>query len=269
MADIADVEQALVDTINSNLYPAGSSQPSIVGAQCRIYRGWPNSATLNNDLNAGTVNVTVVTDNDTGVTTTRYLPVWKSTPSLPGVSASVAGETIVISGTPTKGDLVGALVDRRAYVYRVQSEDTPDLVAANLSLMIQANQPAAVQWSTITIPGAASIMVRTVADNTTLFESRRQQKNFRIICWCPAPLVRDTIAATIDLGLNQISFLPLPDQTNARITYRDSASYDQSQNAQLYRRDLVYMGEYPTVATLQQPSMLFGASAINGNITYG
>ena len=66
MADISDVEQAVADAVTTILYPAGTSQSSIVGALCRVYRGWPNSATLNADLSAGAVNVTVVTDNDFG-----------------------------------------------------------------------------------------------------------------------------------------------------------------------------------------------------------
>ena len=43
------------------------------------------------------------------------------------------------------------------------------------------------------------------------------------------------------------------------IIYHNTAGYDQSQNALLYRRDLIYTVEYPTVTTAQQPSMLFGA----------
>ena len=58
-------------------------------------------------------------------------------------------------------------------------------------------------------------------------------------------------------------------RTQARIIYHNTAGYDQSQNALLYRRDLIYTVEYPTVTTAQQPSMLFGASDLNSNITYG
>jgi hypothetical protein len=91
----------------------------------------------------------------------------------------------------------------------------------------------------------------------------------RIICWCPTPPIRDLVAAALDAALTEMSFLVLPDDTNARIVYRNTAGYDQSQNALLYRRDLLYTVEYSTVTIIQQPSMLFGASEINGNITYG
>ena len=269
MADIADVEQAVANTVTSILYPAGAAHSSIFGVLCRVYRGWPNSATLNADLSAGSVNVTVVSDNESGRTTTRYLPEWHTTLSPPGAAGSVTGQTITIFGSPAVGDVVGIMVDGAAYAYRVLIGDTPSLVAANLNQLIQANRPATVQGPTLSVPGAGSIVVRIVCDNSTSFESRRQEKDVRIICWCPTPPVRDSVAAAIDVAIDEMGFLVLADDTSARIVYRNTANYDQSQNALLYRRDLLYTVEYPTVTIIQQPSMLFGASEINGNITYG
>jgi hypothetical protein len=69
--------------------------------------------------------------------------------------------------------------------------------------------------------------------------------------------------------MDQIAFLLVSDGSKARIIYRNTESYDQAQNALLYRRDLVYIVEYATITTFMQPSMLFGASAINGDIIYG
>jgi hypothetical protein len=39
MADESDVEVALVNVISAALYPNGTSQASIPGPDCRIYRG--------------------------------------------------------------------------------------------------------------------------------------------------------------------------------------------------------------------------------------
>jgi hypothetical protein len=269
MADISDVEEAVAGTVTSVLYPAGSSLPSVIGVLCRVYRGWPNSATLNTDLSAGAVNVTVLSDNDSGRTTTRYLPEWQTQSLRPGVVASSAGQTITISGNPAVGDVVGALIDGSVYAYRIQAGDTTFLVAANLNQLIQENFPSIAEGFTITVPGATSVVVRVVCDNTTSFESRRQEKDVRIICWCPTPAIRDSVASAIDSAFDQLSFLMLSDSSNARIIYRNTASYDQAQNALLYRRDLVYTVEYPTTSVVQQPSMLFGASDLNSNITYG
>jgi hypothetical protein len=269
MADISDIEQNIADFVTSILYPAGSAQSSVVGVLCRVYRGWPNSATLNADLNAGAVNVTISADNESGRTTTRYLPKWHTTANKPGVSASATGQTISIAGIPAVGDVVGALVDAVPFAYRIQAGDTPDLVAACLNQLIRATRIANLQGANITIPGASSVKTRVACDGTASLESRRQEKEFRIICWCPTPSVRDQVATAIDSVLNQVDFLQLPDATDARIIYRNTASFDQAQNALLYRRDLMYTVEYPTLSTIIQPSMLFGASDLNSNITYG
>jgi hypothetical protein len=72
-----------------------------------------------------------------------------------------------------------------------------------------------------------------------------------------------------DMAFDQMDFLLLADATQARIIYHNTVGYDQSQNALLYRRDLIYTVEYPTMTTAEQPSMLFGTSDLNSNITYG
>src|ERR1700709_1058091 len=128
MADISDVEQAVVATVTDILYPAGSTQSSIIGALCRIYRGWPNSSTLNADLAAGFANITVATDNDSGRTTTRYLSKWDTLLVPCGVAVGVYGQTVTISGVPTSGDVVGVMIDGVTSVYRIESGESPSLV---------------------------------------------------------------------------------------------------------------------------------------------
>lgn len=269
MADIADVEAAIVSSVTACLYPQGLSQSSVVGTLCRVYRGWPNSATLNADLNKNIVNITVVSDAETGRTTTRYLPEWAFTPASPGTIVATTSTSITIAGSPQVGDVVGCLIDGLTYVYRVQSGDAAGLIAANISLLIRKDRPVLVAGPKIELPGAASVVARVVADGQSAFESRRQEKDIRVICWCPSPTVRDAVAAAIDSALNDTPFLVLSDSTNARIIYRNTASYDQAQNALLYRRDLVYVAEYPSVTVAALPSMIFGAAAINGSTKIG
>lgn len=255
--------------LTSVLYPGGTSQSSIVGVLCRVYRGWPNTPTLNADLAGGVVNVSVVTDNVAGKTTTRYLSEWRSVTVLPGASATANDQMISISGSPLLGDLVGVLIDGSAYTYRVKEGDTTDQIAAEIKQAIQGNRPASIWGTSITVPGATTITARVVCDNRSTFESRRQEKDVRVICWCPSPLIRDSVAAAIDYAVNQVDFLRLSDGTHARVVYKNTETYDQGQNALLYRRDIVYAIEYPTVTVLQQPSMLFGVSDTNGTITHG
>jgi hypothetical protein len=268
MADISDIEHAVMEAVTAILYPAGSSQSSIIGALCRVYRGWPNSATLSTDLNIGAVNVTISADNDSGRTTTRYLPEWITASAQPGTVVSAENQSLTIAGNPNAGDVVGAMIDGIPFAYRVHAGDSPDLIAANLGQSIRSIRTANLQGSTVTVPGAASVIARVACDHEASFESRRQEKDLRIACWCPTPTARDAIAAAIDGAISQMGFLSLADATEARIVYRNTASYDQAQNALLYRRDIIYTVEYATITVIEQPSMLFGASDLNNNVIY-
>jgi hypothetical protein len=269
MSDLSDVEQAVVDTVTRLLYPAGTSSGSIIGTDCRIYRGWPNSATLNSDLSAGVINVTVVSDNEHGRLTTRYLDDWQVVAISPTLIATCIGNSIAISGTPSVGTVVGALVDGVPYVYRVASGDTTAQIAANLSQIIQVERPATLSAATVTVPAAFRVAARVVVDANGTYEARRQEKDIKVILWCPSPATRDSIATAIDLAISQLSFLETADGSSARIRYKNSATYDQSQNALLYRRDLEYNIEYPTIVSLGLPSMIFGGAGVNEQSTFG
>lgn len=269
MADISDVEQTVADTVTTIVYPQGPSQASIAGVTCRIYRGWPNTATLNSDLNSGIVNITLTSDNEFSKITTRYLPDWQYNQISPTLTATTVGQTIIVGGSATVGNVIGALINGLTFVYRIVTGDTTELVAANLCTAIQADMIATVGGNEITIPASTSIIVRVVNDNSATCEVRRQEKDVRVAFWCSTPMVRDTLAAAVDLALANNTFLNQYDGSSARITFKNSLTFDQSQNALLYRRDLIYCVDYPTIVTVDLPSMLFGAVGINTQITYG
>jgi hypothetical protein len=208
-------------------------------------------------------------DNESGRTTTRYLSKYLIKASNPGTVISTTGQYIDISGSPIVGDIVGALINGATYSYRIIAGDTTDQVAANLAQAIQTGELVACSQSTILVYNANSILTRVVCDNAASAETRRQEKDFRVVCWCPNPTARDLVAAAIDQHLDQVPFLSLSDDTTARVVYKNTNNYDQSQNALLYRRDLIYSVEYPTITVTQQPSMLFGNAALNGASTYG
>jgi hypothetical protein len=269
MADLADVEQALVSLILTTLYPSGTDQASIIGSQCRIYRGWPVAAGLNADLAAGVINVTVSPDQEPGKTTTRYFPKWQTAPAVPTTTVSAQAGAIMVGGSPSAGDVVGVLVNRIAYAYRVLATDTVDLVAAGLAAAMQGIVSFNLAGSTITINDPAEVVVRVVRDASAAAESRRQEKCIRVICWCPDPTSRDSVAAAIDQRMVQTPFLTASDQSAVRMIYRNTSIFDQAQNASLFRRDLVYSAEYATISIQSLPSMLFGDAVIAGSANYG
>jgi hypothetical protein len=263
MADLIDVEQAITDLVVGALYPNGIENDSILGTACRVYRGWPSPAALGADLQAGVINVSVAPDTDPGRATTRFALSWTDERPEPSLHVSVSGHTIWFDGIAAVDQVVGLFVDGQTFVYSVRVGDSPAGIAATLAAMIRSGRPAHLVGASIAIPGAGRLVARVVVAGRHHREVRRQERDIRIICWCPTPSVRDAAAQAIDLALARYPFLPLRDGSAARVLYKGTSVYDQAQNAQLYRRDLVFMAEYPTIVSDDLPAMLFGDLRLN------
>lgn len=263
MADQSDVEQALVSAVSAALYPAGANAGSAIGSVCRIYRGWPNAAALEADLAAGRVNVTVFPIDGSARNTTRWAREWSVVPVSPALSVAVDGQTATFAGNAGAGQLAGMLVDGKSYVYRTQPGDTPALAAAALAASVRADRVAQLAGSSVTVPGATRLVARAVADAVEMQEMRRQEQGFRVSIWCGTPGSRDAACALIDAALAGTAFLALPDGSAGRLRYRGTATMDRLQDAELYRRDLLYAVEYPTMLSGIVPAMLFGDLGLN------
>ena len=269
MADQSDIETSLVALISGALYPQGTGEPSIPGQPCRIYRGWPNAPALDADLAAGLVTVTVSSIDGTARNTTRYPDTWLSDPPLPTLLVSAAANTVTFGGSADVGQLAGIAADGKTYVYRTQPNDTPALVAANLAAQARADHFVLLSGSTITLEGVADLFARVAADGSAQLEIRRQMQRFRTTIWCSDPSVRDTVATLVDLALASLRFITLADNTQARLLFAGGSTIDRSENASLYRRDLLYDIEYPTTIVAAQPTMLFGAGTVNSTPIIG
>jgi uncharacterized protein YaiE (UPF0345 family) len=269
MADQSDVENTLAALVAGALYPHGGDAASISGLLTRVYRGWPVAAALDSDLAGGRVNVTVF-PLPGARNTTRYMDEWLiPAPVEPALTVTVAENSVTFSGSVDTGQLAGILADGKTYVYQTAAGDTPALVAANLAAAMRADWIVLQSGSTITVPGAAMLLARIVAEQPALMQTRRQEQLFRITCWCPDPLSRDATASAIDAALAQARFIALPDGSQARLLFRNSEVTDRAEDASLYRRDLVYSVEYPTTLAALLPTMLFADIALGtaGQVT--
>ncbi|MBV9756357.1 MAG: hypothetical protein JO047_04825 [Alphaproteobacteria bacterium] len=257
MADLSDVETALVALVATAIYPNGADAPPANGMLSRVYRGWPEAAALDCDLAAGYVNVTVFPE-ASGRNTTRYLDEWLLLPS-PGplLTATLAANTVTFAGNAAPGQLAGILADSATYVHATAPGDTPALVAADLAALLRQDRIVLLSGTTIVIPGVTRLLARVVAEQPAIMQTRRQEQSFRITCWCPDPASRDISASVIDTVLAQTKFISLSDGSVGRLRYRSGSASDQAEDASLYRRDLVYQVEYPTTVVDQLPTMLF------------
>ena len=269
MADLSDVEAALVSAVTGVIYPNGVGEASVTGAPVRIYRGWPLLGALGNDLAAGVANISVFSAPHATRNTTRWAPVANTTAGVATLMVAVSGISATFSGSGGTGQVAGLLVANQPFIYRGRAGDTPALVAAMMAEAVRAQRACWLSGSTVSVPGASSIVARVVADGSLLTEWARQKQGFRISSWCPNPMTRDRICGLIGNALAMQSFLTLADGTGGRMRYRSTTSFDDDQDAQQYRRDLVYDVEYATTFEQSAPSMLFGDLTFSGTPFYG
>jgi hypothetical protein len=273
VADISDVEQAMVGMIAQFLglglnYLPGSAVSSAQAKQrCRVYRGWPISAALDQDLVAGISSVTVFPLAGATRRTTKYFPQWH-----PGVEvaavlrATISGSSVTFDGIAAVGQIVGIRVGPpvggSAYGYRLQPHDTLATVAAAFVALIVGSTSSA---NVLTLPSSLGLNVRIIADQPAWMETRRQAQHIWVIGWAPSPTARDTVMSLVDEGFanmmnsfgNLTYFMPLPDGSSADLRYYSSYTVDKTQQANLWRRDLRYVVEYPTTLLQTQPGVIF------------
>jgi hypothetical protein len=264
MADLSDVEAALVAVISALVYPAGAGTASALNFPAKVFRGQPAGNMLLDDGRAGVADVSVFAVPDRAKNTTRWGVQTSITHGTPGISVNVAGNCATFSGVATAGDLAGVLVNQSAYVYATQPGDSAALVAAALGDAIRTNGICWVSDASLTVPGALSLIARTVAPAKELQEWSRQEQEFRISVWTGTPQMRDAACSLIGAGLAAIPFLELADGTGGRLRYSATKTIDDDQASSIYRRDLIYIVEYGTTVTATAPTVLFPDLNWNG-----
>jgi hypothetical protein len=159
MADVSDVEAVLTSVLTQQIYPSGTSEPSIVNTPCKIYRGWPIPANLDSDLAAGIINVSVFPQAlETNVT--KYQRKWLELPvAEPTLTVEVFANTITILGVPSSPLNVAAIVNGTAYVYAVQPSDTLTSIATGLAALINVDIEATSSQNVVTVEGGNLVPV--------------------------------------------------------------------------------------------------------------
>ncbi len=264
MADQSDVESTLVALITQAIYPNGTAAASAGGQPCRIYRGWAARHNLDADLKAGVVNVTVF-PLDPEQNLTRYPTEWQELPLAPiKLSMTVAGQTVIVAGTPTCPLNAAVLVNKKAYVYPLQAIDTPTSIATALAAVISADTSASSSGPVITVPGVTNLETRIGSVGTIIQEVRRQKKSFAITIWCNDPLVRDAVSKGIDPALAALTFINLPDGSGGRIRYERTHTDDVPQKALLFKRTLIYSVEYGTTISRTSAAVVSEIIEVSG-----
>ena len=261
MPDLADVETALVSAIATACYPGGAPSGAAplspaVGAPVRIRRGWPDADRLDADLAAGIVNICIFPMPGASRLTTRYPRSWiVATPPVTKMRTSVSGNTVTFTGAPGVQQLAGVRSNGRAYVVPVSATASLSDAATALAAVVPG---AVAAGPVLTVPPSPDLSARVEGYGVLTRELRRQEQHIRVTLWCPSPAARDAASAAVDVALAGVDFLALPGPTCGRLTYAGSIEDDVSSKADLWRRDLRYAVDYPTVETRIAPAMIFG-----------
>lgn len=256
MADQSDVEVALVSTIADVLYPSGVvgyPPATVLGCPARVGRGWPDAVSLDQDLRASILDVTVYPRPGAERNTTRFTPQWTVTagPQPQTLTLTAAGQAITVAGAQPSPfyfhNLAVVTAGGVFYAYKTQSTDTPTTIAAALAAEIPG---ATVAGPVITVPADFEIVALRVGTVGTISrEVSRQERQFQIVVWAFNPDIRDAACKLIKPALDAIEFLSLADGSQARMYYALSVETDAPEKEILYRRDLIYCVEWASFQT--------------------
>ncbi len=256
MADISDVETAILDLVAATLYPMGTAQASSLidpgtgnAIAVRLYRGAPQPAALAADIRAGILNISLVRGG-TAKSTTRVFPRWQPLPvAAPTLTVTVSGNAVTFAGIPAAGYNAAIVAGGIGYVHAVQATDTLDTIAS--ALATQIGGAATSNGATLTLAGAAKVGATIGTNGTAIKEVARQLRDLRLILWAPSPQIRDSCARLIVPVLRDTPRLALPDGSGCRlITDGDGDDDDSAAKEQVYRRAIPVPVEYPTILTL-------------------
>lgn len=269
MADLSDVTDALVAVVTGAVYPngapytAGNGGPAI---DTTIYTGWPDPATLDEDLGikpelvggAKLLHVSVFNlpqERDT----TRWPATYAETlPDANTYFAVVSGQTVTISGAPPnpqRPQNIAVAISVHPYVFTANAGETAFQVAAALLALIQVDIPGASRvGGVITIPPPYRLAYARVGGvGSALRYIGQQEKGFQITIWADSDANRTMLARLVDPALADRSRLVLADGSIAHVTRRSGTNSDKSERQGAYRRDLVYSVEYATTAEVVAP----------------
>lgn len=256
MADISDVEDALVDMASGMLYPNGILQPPVVSGidTIKVYAGWAIPPVLEADIKNNISHVTIFPSNP-GRNTTRFPQDWHEKNITPAtITLTVAGDTVTVGGTVTTPQSCMIIVNKIGYAYQILSSDTLDTIATALAALIPNSVSSG---SLITISGAFSIVARVTQHGVGIKEIKRQEVMINIIVWSNSRENRTAIGSVIEIGFGKLSRFLLPtDNFWAPIVYSGLKEHDELQKTfAVYRRDLMFKIEYPSTIQENYPTI--------------
>lgn len=283
MADIADVEAALVSLIASAIYPSGTGSASAITLasgshpNCRVYAGWPLPGNLDADMagasnqnlsslgggqftlsspggpgSAPVIHITVFAQPGMERPVKAYPREWLDQSTTPStITTTVAAQAVTLGGAITAGHYVTIVAGTQAFSYAAQAGDTLATVAAALVALMPAGLQASAVGPVITVAAASSLVARTGAPGVVIRELKRQQRRFTVTIWAPTNDARAAAARVVEPALAATDRLLLTsDNTLAHLVYAGENDIDRSGKQSVMCRDMSWIVEYATTQTM-------------------
>lgn len=263
MADLSDITAYLTTQAALAVYPNGTTNPSVAGMDVHVFEGWPNAAQL--DLDVRGLQITAPGQPPTprpngkcadvsiypmaGATIEPYQiqdETYVIVPPVYGMTASVSGTVITITGQPNAGEYLSIIADRQ-HTYSATGPDTPSILSTLQQSISNDYAGVTNTDTTLTIPFHFALTVRIGAVGTLGKATHRQRHGIMITTWAPDHTSRSIIAGAIDNFLKRTITAIMPDTSMARFVYSRTTQTDEQQVAVIYRRDLVFDVDYATV----------------------
>jgi hypothetical protein len=235
------------------VFPNGTNQPSVLPTKPpQVAQGWPLARDIDKAMAAGRSIVSIFaipsSSSDAGQPFNTTDAVYVA--PVHGLTATISGSGVTLSGTPTAGEYVSAVIGGTGYTYLSQPGDTASIAASGLVSALQAAFPGtAAAGATVQIATNQDLEVRIGAPATMATRIHRQRLQFRICVWAPSPADRAAVARVIDVALKRNVTIRLPDQTLAIVVFQGTNLDDNYENEGTYRRDLIFNVTFDTPDT--------------------
>lgn len=263
MASVDEVTGYLAKRAANVIYPGGSRLPGMVNTSVKVYPGWPVPGTLQQDIEAGHVHVSVwPLPSERRISTPLGRPCRLKEKGAPTLQITVNGSMIGVSGHVSASTIVKVSLDDSEYDFQFHAGKTAEDVVSALS---QKLPRSFVIINSICVLMTGSIRVSINTAGTAVRELRRQIKEFQITVWAPTPALRNRVGSLLDVWLSEMSHIDLNDGAPAQIFFARQYDSDTAENWHVYRRDLICSVNYATTQNIAAPVVTDITLTLNGN----
>lgn len=246
MASQIDVLNTLAASLKKDIYPDGTSQPSVINKDVVIRPGWPDPNELEAILPLGKTRVSLYPMDGTSRNKDLFSHSFEIDDNpTPTLSLNVInGKQIVVSGQGASFEQTAlVVVNKILYTYSVQPLDNTLTITAAIGAIIPGT---VVTNNVITVENAYKITTNISVKGKSSRAIQWIEEDFMITAWTANPADRDILGNIIEVSQSVNYRLLLPDKFYSTITFKGRKQWmDTTQKQGLYRYDTFWCVYYP------------------------